>query len=173
MIIDQQIKQIAESFIGQKENPGNQGWEDKEFEEKMVSVGWEKGNAWCVFFAEYAWRLSYARYHAFIHNEIVHLFSAGAVQTWNNFNAKGWACDNKPAIGALAVWQNYKAGKPHWTGHIGIVSLVDTNTFFCIEGNTNGKGSREGEEVAEKYRPVDFRTKDNGLVLKGFIHPKR
>lgn len=173
MLLDLSIKEIAQGFLGKKEIPGNQGWEDKEFEEVMITVGWKNGQAWCAFAAEYVWRLAYSRYNALIHNEVAELFSAGAVQTWNNFNKAGWQCNNKPATGALAVWQNYKNGKPHWTGHMGIVSLVDEDKFYSIDGNTNGAGSRNGGEVATNLWPLDFKPKQNGLVLKGFIHPKR
>ena len=40
-----------------------------------------------------------------------------------------------------------------------------------IDGNTNDKGGREGYIVAPIKRNIDFTIK-NGLVLKGFIHPK-
>jgi hypothetical protein len=63
-----------------------------------------------------------------------------------------------------------KAGKPGWTGHIGIVSEVSETSFKCIEGNTNKAGGREGIEVAEKTRTYQWKA-INGLQLVGFIHP--
>jgi len=40
-----------------------------------------------------------------------------------------------------------------------------------MEGNTNSEGKREGIEVAEKVRTLNFKT-DNGLRLLGFVKPK-
>jgi hypothetical protein len=40
--------------------------------------------------------------------------------------------------------------------HIGIVTGTDGNDVLTIEGNTNSAGSREGDRVARKRRPLGF-----------------
>ena len=40
-----------------------------------------------------------------------------------------------------------------------------------VEGNTNSSGGREGIEVAQKKRKINFEPKERGLVMLGFIHP--
>jgi hypothetical protein len=54
------------------------------------------------------------------------------------------------------------------------VEKVDNknNTFQCIEGNTNANGGREGIEVANRKRKINLGGL-NGLVLQGFIVPKK
>jgi hypothetical protein len=171
-LVNTTIRKLAESYVGQQEVPGNEGWYDKRFQELMEATGWEFGQAYCAYFCELIWRQAYARYNSVLGYEVEKLFSGGAMRTWNNFSKSDYQTDNKPATGAVVIWQNYKAGRPHWTGHAGIVTKVDEAYFHTVEGNTNSSGGREGVEVAEKLRPLDFEKKEYGLVLKGFIHPK-
>ena len=39
-------------------------------------------------------------------------------------------------------------------GHIGIVTGFDGKNIYTIEGNTNAAGSREGQGVYRKIRPL-------------------
>ena len=50
------IKQIAESYIGQKEKRGNMGFIDEAFDKKMRGVGFYDGAPWCGFFAMLVWK---------------------------------------------------------------------------------------------------------------------
>jgi hypothetical protein len=100
------------------------------------------------------------------------LFSAGAVATYKNFLSDGtFLVDKHCSPGAIAIWTYYVDGKETWKGHAGIViNEVCTHEFDTIEGNTNSTGGREGIEVAQKARLLDFDAR-NGLVLRGFLHP--
>lgn len=166
------IAEIALSYEGMKEIPGNMGFEDKVFEELLVEVGWERGQAWCAYFAELVWKKAYKDSPETV-LLLDKLFTAGAVSTYNNFKAsEEFTTDKHPKRGDLVIWQTWKNNAPHWTGHAGIViSVSNDNEFISIEGNTNSQGGREGIEVALKHRKLTFDAK-NGLVLKGFIHPK-
>lgn len=162
------VLEIAKSYIGQKEIKGNKGFEDAEFENRMKAVGFKSGYAWCSLFAE----LVYISAFVDKRKELTALFSAGAVKTMKNFNrSKNWTLTEKAIPGALVCFQTFRNGKPHWTGHIGIVEKANKDNFISIEGNTNGSGGREGIEVARKTRKYNFNNK-NGLVLMGFIVPK-
>lgn len=164
------IVEKARQYIGQKEIKGNAGWIDKFFQEKMTAVGWEKGQAWCAYFAELVWREVYGGLNSIIETDLRTLFSAGATKTFNNFeNSSKYKkyVSRKPSIGALAIFC-YGTG---WQGHVGIVTAIRGNQIKLIEGNTNAVGGREGEEVAEKTRMIDYNIVDKRLNLMGFIHP--
>ncbi|HZI24818.1 MAG TPA: CHAP domain-containing protein [Chryseolinea sp.] len=157
--------EVAFKYIGQTEKPGNAGFNDDEFEAKMKAVGFNPTNAWCALFSELVFKEAYPERV----KELDKLFSASAVQTYKNFKDAGFLMNELPYPGNLAIWQTQKDGKPHWTGHAGIVySVIDQNTFECIEGNSNDQGGREGYIVAKRVRKVLRNVKD-GLEILGFI----
>jgi len=167
------IIEKANSFIGMEEVPGNLGFKNDYFEELMITVGWEKTQAWCSYFVELIWKLAYAERDSTFVNKLDVLFNAGAIATWNNFRkSKEFANDNQPSLGSIVIWQHYKNGKPTWMGHAGIVVDFDLTHFKTVEGNTSKAGSREGLIVGLNKRKYDFLPKEKGLVLKGFIHPR-
>lgn len=176
MKIDDLIVEKAIQYIGKRELKGNSGFKDGEFQQLMESVGWQKGQAWCSYFAELIWKQAYVEYKPELLSELNILFSSGAIATFYNFKKSGeYGISKIPKPGALIVWQTYKEIdgklKPHWTGHIGIVESMYKDVVKTIEGNTNQSGGREGIEVTQKFRDLDFIIK-KGLVLKGFIYPK-
>jgi hypothetical protein len=166
-----EIVETAMSFVGQKEIAGNKGFRDKKFQGLMEEVGWNKGQAWCVYFCEMVWKQAYEMDRSFV-SKLDRLFNAGAVKTYNNFKSDGnFVVDKIPKPGCIVIWQTWKDNQPHWTGHAGIVRcLLSGNEIETIEGNTNAQGGREGIEVAVKHRKVNFDAR-TGLVLRGFIHP--
>lgn len=167
-MIRQTIAAKAKQFIGQEEILGNLGFKDEQFQEYMESVGWDKGQAWCAYFAELVWKLAYAEFNSTWVDRLDKLFSAGAVKTWRNFKYSDFVTINEPGVGDVVIWQKYKDGVPQWSGHAGIVVKVEGDYFWTVEGNTNDKGSREGYIVAEKKCTM----KDRGsLKLIGFIKP--
>ena len=177
------IQTVANKYIGEKEIKGNQGFKNPEFERKMKAVGFQEGHAWCAYFAELVWKEAYQQYDSTFIPILDKLFSASAVQTFRNFeNFDGFETDREcPEVGDVVIWQNYKNGKPHWTGHAGIVvsteSIDDPNCYYrihydfeSVEGNTNSQGGREGIEVAIKKRNT-YTHSGNGLNILGFIKP--
>jgi len=166
------IIEKANSFVGMEEIPGNLGFKNDYFEDLMITVGWEKTQAWCSYFVELVWKLAYAERDSTFVNKLDTLFSAGAMATWNNFRkSKEFVNDNQPSLGCIVIWQHYKDGKPTWMGHAGIVVDFNLTHFMAVEGNTSKAGSREGLIVGLNKRKYDFDSK-KGLVLKGFIHPR-
>jgi hypothetical protein len=158
------VVEIAKSYLGKTEKPNNAGFNDRIFEQKMEDVGFQRGQAWCCYFAELCFKeANQDRWFG-----IEGLFSASTVQTFQNFKKAKYKISQKPIVGSLVIWQNYKNDKPQWSGHAGIVvEVIDDVTFKSIEGNTNDDGSREGYEVALKTRKV--RQVKNGLQVLGFI----
>lgn len=155
---------IARKFLGQQENPGNKGFKDPAFDKLMRDVGQRDGEAWCAYFAEMVAKQALPSKFS----DLDKYFSGSAVQTFKNFKEANYPIHVKPEVGDLVIFQNYKNGKPQWSGHAGIVSVVvGDKVFKSIEGNTNNDGSREGYEVAEKLRKIEI--KKNGLNVLGFV----
>jgi len=174
--INEEIVLRAITEIGQEEIKGNQGFKDPLFQQRMEAVGFQLGNAWCALFCELIWEESYQNWDATMFGRLKKLFSASAVTTFRNFQkAKDFIVNRKFEPGCLCVWQVWKDGKAHWTGHIaiGIKENKKLNQITTIDGNTNDAGGREGYVVAEKTRIVNFNPIQNGKVLLGFIHPKK
>jgi hypothetical protein len=158
---------VALQYVGQTEKPGNQGFNNEAFENKMEAVGFEKGHAWCSYFAELCAKEAMPEKFA----EFDKLFSASAVQTFFNFQKAGYKITSYPVKDSVVVWQNYKSGKPQWNGHVGICTeVIDKESFKSVEGNTNDEGSREGYIVAKKSRKLGVKT--NGLNVLGFVSLK-
>ena len=177
-MIRDQIIFYANLFVGIKERGNNQGWEgvffkdlNMSFEELMKTVGWQETHAWCAYFGELVWKLAYSKFDSTMVDKLDKLFSASAVNTWLNFQKSEFECSKTPSPGSIVVWQHYKDGKTTRSGHIGVVIDSSGGVINTVEGNTNAKGSREGDQVAHKTRLMNFEPKDKGLVLLGFIHP--
>jgi len=163
------IVSYATDYIGKMEIKGNQGFKDAEFEDKMESVGFQDGYAWCCLFTELCWVEAYRDFNkdsSIINEE----FSAGTVRTFRHFKSLGWTSDT-PEVGDVVIWQTYKDGKAKTTGHAAIVVDISEEGYVgTIEGNTNAAGGREGNTVAPKRRKIDF-DNNNGLRMLGFIKP--
>src|SRR5687768_10697060 len=119
MRINELIVDEARIYIGKKELPGNSGFKSAEFQRVLEKMGWKKGQSWCDYFAELAYKGAYHRAGLMdIKNSLSALFSGGAVQSYRNFKAAGWKISSEPVVGALVIFQ--KGGS--WQGHVGIVS---------------------------------------------------
>lgn len=179
------LNEIASKYIGITEKPNNGGFSDPDFERRMKKDGeWQKGWAWCCCFIQLCvmeW-LNYFGHSAgcFINEETLDKFeeeldkaiTPSVKDTFDNLLALGFILHKEPKVGDLVVWLTYKKGKPTGTGHIGIVNQVTLSNlmfpFASVEGNTNAKGEREGNCVAERERGYLWNN-NNGLRLMGFI----
>lgn len=160
------VSEIAQSYNGQREISGNKGFVDPKFDKKMRSIGFYTGAPWCGFFAILVWKEA---------GEDFELLSSSSMRLIERATkAKNW--HTKPVAGSVVVWATFKNGVRQSTGHIGIVTDVNSNgvDYTTEEGNTTDKGGREGVQVATRNRHLtqDKWEVDNGLRLMGFIHPK-
>ena len=158
------IIETARQYIGQLEKPNNSGFQDPQFEADMIKFGeWQKGFSWCACFAEMCFRKAYPE-----RQDLAALFDPSTRRTFANFTKAGFNISQKPVLGSLVIWANYKNSIKEWTGHAGIVSdVLGENAFKSIEGNTSAQGSRNGDRVAEHNRTTAI--KANGLNVLGFI----
>lgn len=158
--------EVAIKYLGQTEKAGNMGFNDGAFEEKMRAVGFQDSHAWCAYFSELVFKEAIPD-----NQDLDRLFSASAVQTFENFAKAGYPVSMQPAIDTLVVWQSHKEGLPLRTGHVGVVCSVnekDIGVFESVEGNTNDKGGREGYIVARRPHRVNPGVQ-TGLRILGFI----
>lgn len=159
-----QIIPTAKKYLGFTEKPANSGFTDADFEKRMKDVGFQKGHAWCSYFAELVWKEAMPEHFAILDK----LFSGSATATFKNFDLdKTFPTSQKPVPGALAI---YRFGSG-WQGHVGIVIEVNGDRITNIEGNSNDQGGREGVAVVRKSRPVKTIPSAKGLNLVGYVHP--
>lgn len=157
------IVEVAKSYLGEKEVPGNMGFTDHDFEKKMVDVGFQKTYAWCSLFMELCVKESNPEFYAA--NE--KLFSASATTTYKNFDIAG-KTSPVPQIGMGVIWRHGNG----WQGHAGIVIGFDPvkGTIDTVEGNSNSDpNNREGMEVSQKTRKIKTPFSAKGLNLVGFL----
>jgi hypothetical protein len=160
------VVRFSESLVGQQEIPGNLGFTNSEFQKLMEEVGWNAGDAWCVYFAKLVW---YNMAPEWLKKKILTKVSGSSLQTWENLkNDPNFKISTIPQPGDMAIWRRYENGIPTWTGHAGIVTSLGYGNFTTTEGNTNELGGTEGYIVAEKTRAIDYTTR-NGLRLIGFV----
>lgn len=156
--------EVAKKYVGMKENDGNAFNDSTILGQVLHKAGHKDGEAWCAYFAEAVFCETFPERNA----ELRKLFSASAVQTFNNFVDAGYDIHVHPLPGDLVIWQRYKDGKKIWQGHAGVVTKVNLDgSFNSVEGNTNSEGSREGDSVQEKLRKNVF--KHDGLNVLGFV----
>lgn len=162
--------EVAKTFVGEKEKPGNSGFYNQRLQELMTKAGHKTGEAWCCYFAE-ACFVEAAGGDTTERGKLLRtLFSANCVQTWKNFVKAGFKTSMTPVVGALVIFQRRKNGVPTSQGHAAIVkefSPATPNIFTSIEGNTNSTGSREGDSVQIKRRSMAI--SPNGLNPLGFV----
>lgn len=170
MNINDLIVATARKYIGITEKKANSGFNDAKFEERMKKNGWLSGQSWCAYFSELVYKEAYAAYPEIL-KEIDKLCSGSATETYKKFDLNpNWEVSQIPVPGALAVWRHGIG----WKGHIGVVTEADIKkkTFNSCDGNTNDEGGREGIEVAEMLKKLDFTIRENKLNLIGFIIPR-
>jgi len=171
MNVVQTIIAYASWYDGQKEKKGNAGFIDPAFEKEMRSAGWYKGGPWCAFFVLMIFKKVFKALPEF-YAAIVGSFNGSAKQTADNVIKSGiLETGDIPEPGAICVF--LLGNGP--SGHEVIVKTVDfkNNTMYCIEGNTNGAGSREGEVVnANKPRTIKRPFQPNGLNVYKYIYPR-
>lgn len=163
--MSQQVLKVAIHYLGEKEITGNMGFVDKDFEKRMIDVGFQKTYAWCSLFMELCVKEGNPEFYA-AHEK---LFSASATTTYKNFDIAKLTV-KEPQIGCGVIWR-FGNG---WEGHAGIVIGINpaAHTIDTIEGNGNPAGGREGIEVVKKIgvRRLNAPYTATGLNLVGFLN---
>jgi hypothetical protein len=134
---------VAVGEIGTREQGGNN--RGRRVEEYLASCHLPPGNPWCLAFVIWCYQRA-----AETGGWKSPLPAIGAVSRfWRHGLMDQWRSD-QPTIGAIAL--HAKDPTDPWSpGHAGIVLSIG-NMIGTVEGNTNGAGSREGDEVADQHR---------------------
>lgn len=163
---------FAQKFVGIGEFGANKGFTDSVFQSMMKHVGWKGGEAWCMYFAKAV------HYETFKNDQdkIMRILNGSTQRSWQNVlnDASGTyraVTSGRPRKGDIAIWQN---SSNRSLGHAGVVIRSGRDKFVTVEGNTNLAGSREGDRILEKERPLTYGKAIPGsnLVLLGFIRKK-
>lgn len=134
------VVKFSESLIGQTEVAGNMGFTNAEFQKLMEEVGWEPGDAWCVYFAKLTW---YNMAPEFLKTKILNKVSGSSLQTWENLkDDPSFIVSTIPKAGDMAIWRKYDNGTATWNGHAGIVKRLGFGNFTTIEGNAQPMTSK-------------------------------
>jgi hypothetical protein len=165
------VIETATKYIGTKESKGNVFVEDTnkfndkvEFAVLVHQAGQKDGESWCAYTGEVFFKLSYPEHF----KEFDKLFSANCVQTLENFRKAGYGISSIPKLGAVMILRHYTDGVPDSHGHMGVVTVLHSNTeWTSVEGNTNKAGSREGEIIGAKSRDLMYHP--TGMRVEGFI----
>lgn len=139
-----EVLAVATSQLGVREATGHN--DGKQVEMYLAVTGLRKGNAWCAAFV--SWVFQQAHVKAIRSARVVDWFQKNVVYR------KGWQKEVPQLKKAmLAGWYYPELGR---YGHIGIIEGWNPGMkdLITIEGNTNGAGSREGEGVYRKIRPM-------------------
>jgi len=170
--LGEKIAQIAQTYIGQTEIPGNKGFTNPEFQKKMIAMGFQTTHSWCLYFCELVWKEAYGKTHP-LFVAIDKLISASALSTYYNFKgAEGWEVNSTPEVGSIMCFKHGVDPKK-WEGHgCIVVETLEDKKCRTVEGNTNDEGGREGYIVARKTRSYGNPPSPKGLNFLGFIHPR-
>lgn len=143
----EQTLAVAAHFVGVKEHPpkSNDGPEVSGF---LKAVGLPAGYPWC---AAFVW-CAVAKAAAAAGEENPLPRTGGVGTLWAMVDSK-WKT-HEPKRGCIFIHLN-----PDGHGHCGFVTWVDDGApgaLRTLEGNTDASGSREGDGVYERTRPLDY-----------------
>lgn len=161
------LSEIALTYVGKKEKPGNAGFEDPELEKKMIAIGWQAPWAYCIL------GVKLCVVEALPQDKNTHnLFSPNCQDTFENFLKAAHRITMEPEPNTIVIWESWKNGVLTTKGHAGIVVKKTDVGFEVVEFNTDGGGSREGDGIHLKSRVVVRMPPKTGsaLIVKGFIH---
>ena len=160
------VVKFSEDLEGQTEIAGNMGFNSDGFQSMMEQVGWQPGDAWCVFFVKVVW---YNMAPEWLKPKIMAKVTGSTWSTWQNLSADpSFVVSAIPKVGDMVIWRMYEGGSATDDGHAGVVKSLGMGTFTTIEGNTNDMGGAEGYIVAEKSHKIDYNNQ-NGFRIVGFL----
>lgn len=161
------IIRTAKKYVGIRELGNNNGWDNTDFQQKMVAVGWKNGEQWCAYFVKMILlEISKGKAAEFFKKAA----SANTQITWNNFQtpSKYHEVSQKPSKGALIIYQGI-SDPSH--GHIEIYAGPGKNgAYKVISGNTYF--TEGGQGVVMKERAANDMQKQ-GLKILGYIKIKK
>jgi surface antigen len=162
---------FANKWVGIKEIGFNKAFSNEVFQNMLKNVGWNSGEAWCMYFAK-AIHFEVYKDKPQVQEKIKKILTGSTQQSFKNAqNDKTgtYTTTTSPKVGDIAIWQNkYDKSK----GHAGVVEQVNRDTITTIEGNTGDRSVAEGDLVAKKQRPRAINQplgSGSNLILRGYI----
>lgn len=144
MSLADRICEVAAREVGNREQGGaNRG---PEIDQYVTEGGGQLGDRWCAFFVR--WVVERACAQLNMPNPLKRTGSAYRMVSTAPLHMH----TAEPVRGAL-FFHDSDTDDVGGPGHCGIVEHVDHGDLITIEGNTNDKGSRDGDGVLRKIRP--------------------
>ena len=175
------ILEVASGFLGLYETKANAAWDDPDtlgadpaallLPKLLKSVGWQPGWPYCAAFCEAVWRTAYAELGApaALQQRIATRLNPSVMESY-----RAWVTETTltPIPGAIFFMQSGRGP----FGHAGLVAKPGTRAFGTIEGNTapaatTAANDREGDGIFRRTRLLDFKKRETGLWLRGFLNP--
>jgi hypothetical protein len=138
----EKLQDVYMSQVGVREATGKN--DGKHVRKYLAAVNLSEGFAWCAAFVRWCFdqvgiKTSITAWSPTAHNASYVIYERGK---WKRDMHSG------------DVFTLYYPKKKR-IGHTGFVNrMTNSNTVETVEGNTNGEGSREGDGVYIKYRPI-------------------
>lgn len=157
------LVEIAQSFVGTKEEGGNNRGDLVEHFQRMVD-GKAQDESWCMAFVQFCVQNAARRFDVIPTLPLTeHCMTAWTTSRMVDRYAPS---DGLVKPGFVAIWQ--KVGTS--SGHCGIVVDIAHGVMHTVEGNTSdGEGiNRDGDGV---YLRARNRTGMGNMILRGFINP--
>ncbi|SMC88911.1 CHAP domain-containing protein [Pedobacter africanus] len=127
----QNVIEIARKEIGIRETAENSGPRINQY---LACVGFKKAAPWCAAFCSWCFR------------------QAGLARPRTAWSPGLFTPARTVKTAKAALVMGIYFPSLQRIGHCGIVERVQGSLVFCIEGNTNVAGSREGDAVLRKAR---------------------
>ena len=137
-----EVRKTYTAEIGVRETGFNKG---KRVEEYLKAANLGPGNAWCAAFI--TWTFKQCNIKAVISGYSPNWFQSNVVYKRDDNINRHYS----PEIGD--VFGLYFESKKR-IAHVGFIDKQDGNYYITVEGNTNEAGSREGDGVYRKRRPI-------------------
>ncbi|WP_051292672.1 CHAP domain-containing protein [Olivibacter sitiensis] len=154
--LQQKIRDIYTAEIGVREATGKN--DGSRVEAYLRYCGLGKGNAWCAAFVSWVYgqaglkepRTAWAA-ALFPKAKQVQLSAIGSGHSVARSPSQGATQNAQQSLGLVFGIYYPSLGR---IGHCGFVDGVEGSTLITVEGNTNEVGSREGDGVYRKRRPI-------------------
>ena len=136
----QDVINVAASQLGYRErySTASGTWtNEQKYSPAVPGLEWSQRQAWCATFVSWCLQTAGATGYR----------TSASVAVFRDYYKKENRFTEYPTLGAVAIYG--VSGNVH----TGIVTGWNSDSVFCIEGNTNTSGSAEGNGVYRKERP--------------------
>ena len=166
----QKAGNLAAQFLDIAEIGNNQDFSNQVFKKMLQDVGWQGGEAWCMYFAKSIYLQAFPKKSA----QINKVLTGSTQQSWANALANPdlfkVITSGSPRKGDIIIWQSINNNTQ---GHAGIALKKQSgHEWYTVEGNSGFGGTKAGQGVVKQTRDLVPGTVMGDLKLLGFLRLK-